>query len=754
MSRPRSLRWVLQLLSFLPQLVWCQEPKLGRPMVPADLLSIRHYGTISVSPDGQLIAIEIKRSRHDEEGRDDFVSSVSRKDLWIVSRDGKSRRDLTPPRAGPGSTWGPEWSPSGSFLAYLSIDKRANAFVNIWERSSGQIRQVAPAADLAAEVSSISASYAGPICWLDSTHIVVVVLAKGSQSLVFHEDTQSVAIAHAGLRAADRGRVSTAVVVSSPPDSETTTSDRKVAHLIVVDARTGRSRLIAGLPLTQTRLAHRLVVISRTGRYAAIVTHAEPQSADPAVGWYLQSAYPAHLGVVPLTDGTAPSVRWIAGLVPFVGRNNTDQLILSWRQDDSLFAVFEAPHLGGPTAGADTSQTPFALALVNPRSGEWRKIATVTANHYGTDDSLDPHALRWTDDDRILVRRGSAQAWFLVHGDSLDKWNVSRDSLSATPRNSVRKPGRFQRTADGRLYEIDRSERERTLFPPINPRLDEIEPPHYLVIRYATAHGDSLSATVLLPYDYIPGHHYPAIVYVYAGDVTTDVERIGERDDDTFLNMLLLASRGYVVMKPSMPLETEGTPSDPMLRLNDGVEPAVNRLVDIGIADSSRLGLVGHSFGGYSVYGLIAQTRRYKAAIAMDGISDLFSAYGQFDPRHRYTEPNAAATMWPLFEERFQGRMALAPWEDPARYLRNSPILFVDRITTPLLIFHGDIDFIADQDEQLFTGLYRLGRRAEFVRYLGERHSVDSPANLLDLWARIYNWFDTYLAPNVQTTGQ
>jgi dipeptidyl aminopeptidase/acylaminoacyl peptidase len=82
---------------------------------------------------------------------------------------------------------------------------------------------------------------------------------------------------------------------------------------------------------------------------------------------------------------------------------------------------------------------------------------------------------------------------------------------------------------------------------------------------------------------------------------------------------------------------------------------------------------------------------------------------------------------------------------DPARYLRNSPVFAADRITTPLLIVSGDLDMMGIQSEAMFTMLNRQGKRAEFVRYLGEGHELDSPANVLDLWQRVFNWLDTYV---------
>ena len=90
--------------------------------------------------------------------------------------------------------------------------------------------------------------------------------------------------------------------------------------------------------------------------------------------------------------------------------------------------------------------------------------------------------------------------------------------------------------------------------------------------------------------------------------------------------------------------------------------------------------------------------------------------------------------------------MGSPPWADLQRYIRNSPLTYADRIETPLLIIQGDLDFVPiQQGEEMFTALYRQNKRAEFVRYWGEDHLLSSPANIRDMWNRIYLWLDTFV---------
>src|SRR5688572_13860467 len=200
-----------------------------------------------------------------------------------------------------------------------------------------------------------------------------------------------------------------------------------------------------------------------------------------------------------------------------------------------------------------------------------------------------------------------------------------------------------------------------------------------------------------------------------------------------------------------MPLVPEGVAEDPMLRLPEGVLPAVDKVVELGIADPERLFIGGQSFGGFSTYGLVTQTKRFKAAVSLAGLSDLISLYGQFDSRYRYTlYPHENLFTMSLMESAQVG-MGNPPWKDLNRYIRNSPIFFVDRVETPVMIIQGDMDYVAlQQGEEFFMSLYRQGKRAQFVRYWGEGHVLESPANIRDMWSKIFAWFEEFSPKTVQ----
>ncbi len=277
-----------------------------------------------------------------------------------------------------------------------------------------------------------------------------------------------------------------------------------------------------------------------------------------------------------------------------------------------------------------------------------------------------------------------------------------------------------------------------------NTFLREIKPGQLRQIEYTSLDGETLKAQLILPPDYNSERTYPVITWVYPGWIVSPTPHpLGELNFLNPFNLQLAAARGYVVLKSSIPLNPEGEADDPMLKILNGVLPAVEKAISLGIADPERLYLMGQSFGGYAVYSLITQTNRFKAAVSLAGLANLVSLYGALDPRLRYRENAHEDFFQGSLMEAGQVAMGNPPWRDLGRYLRNSPIFAVDRVQTPLMIIQGDLDYVPiQQGEEFFASLYRQGKRAEFVRYWGEGHVLASPANIKDMWERIFAWFN------------
>ena len=337
--------------------------------------------------------------------------------------------------------------------------------------------------------------------------------------------------------------------------------------------------------------------------------------------------------------------------------------------------------------------------------------------------------------------------------DELYRVDLKRDKLTLIPRpspnaivtglSSASKTTLYSSyDADGLCMWLSPSETPTRRIFEGNVFLRKIKPGTQRMIEYRSTEGEILKGWVMLPPDYRPGVKYPLIVYVYPINYLRPFDNIS---DAIYLNLQIAASRGYAILSPTIPFIVEGAPDDPMLKLTSGVLPAIDKVIELGIAEPERLFLMGHSLGGFATYGLVTQTNRFKAAIALGGLSNLISGYGQFDTVSRYDDyPHEKSSNQALVIESVLSLRA-PPWKDMDRYLRNSPIRYVNQVQTPLMIIQGDLDGIPiEQGEEFFMALQRQGKRAEFVRYWGEGHILQSPPNIRDMWQRIFAWFEEF----------
>jgi acylaminoacyl-peptidase len=160
-----------------------------------------------------------------------------------------------------------------------------------------------------------------------------------------------------------------------------------------------------------------------------------------------------------------------------------------------------------------------------------------------------------------------------------------------------------------------------------------------------------------------------------------------------------------------------------------------------GFVDERRLGVAGGSYGGYMTNWIVGQTERFAAAAAMRSISNLVSNYAQHD-----------IAPWAVEE------MGAPPWEVLDELWRRSPIRYADRIRTPLLLLHSEMDLRCpiSQADELFGALRLLGREVELVRFPGESHDLSRsgrPDRRVERLHRIAGWFERYLLESEERTA-
>ncbi len=271
-----------------------------------------------------------------------------------------------------------------------------------------------------------------------------------------------------------------------------------------------------------------------------------------------------------------------------------------------------------------------------------------------------------------------------------------------------------------------------------------------LLTRREAGEDEDRNDWLLLPPDHQPGQRHPLLVYFYPDTRYRKELKGDDLRDISFLNKNIPAARGYAVLMASMKISDYGTAGgNPMREMHEQLIRAAENAVAKGYVDPERWAIMGHSYGGYGTNSVITQTGRFKAAISMDGPANLTSGYGiGMNQDKAYAVPEGL-NFGALWSEGGQGRMGVPPWRDPQRYIDNSPLFWAHRITTPLMLVHGDLDFVnVNEAEQLFAALHREGKDVQLVRYWGEGHVYASPGNIVDMWNRIFEFLDQ----NLQST--
>lgn len=203
-------------------------------------------------------------------------------------------------------------------------------------------------------------------------------------------------------------------------------------------------------------------------------------------------------------------------------------------------------------------------------------------------------------------------------------------------------------------------------------------------------------------------------------------------------NLQLLASRGYAVLIPDLPV----TPGAPLTSIRARVGEVVRRVGAMGISDSDRLGVFGHSFGGYASTALVTDEQGgFRSAVVSAPVGlDMLSYCGFMDGN--------AASPFVAWTEDGQSRANANPWSDPSRLLANSPLLQLDHVQAPVLVIQGSADQPrVPQSNELFVGLRRLGKHAEYRFYAGEPHWPGEwgASDAADYLNRTLEWFATTL---------
>jgi dipeptidyl aminopeptidase/acylaminoacyl peptidase len=249
--------------------------------------------------------------------------------------------------------------------------------------------------------------------------------------------------------------------------------------------------------------------------------------------------------------------------------------------------------------------------------------------------------------------------------------------------------------------------------------------------KYKSFDGLEIEAALLKPAGAEGKSKLPLVALIHGGPT-------GNWQDSIEVWGQLLAARGYAVFYPN--IRGSIGYGQKFIEMNRGdwggadfkdVMWGVKDLIDRGIADPTKLGIGGWSYGGYMAEWAITQTNDFKAAVSGAGLSNLISEYGSEEH--------------PSYDEWFYG----LPYESDSlvKFLNSSPFTQLNNAKTPTLILQGETDTTdpPDQSQELYRGLKHYGVETELVMYPREPHGFREEKHLLDRLNRILAWYDAHL---------
>lgn len=256
------------------------------------------------------------------------------------------------------------------------------------------------------------------------------------------------------------------------------------------------------------------------------------------------------------------------------------------------------------------------------------------------------------------------------------------------------------------------------------------------IIQYKNSLGTSLKGVLYYPAEYDPAKKYPLVVYIYQIKSTLSNFYSLPANEPTGVNRRTFLEHGYFVYEPDIVFDGRGTG----LAALDCINNALDAISKNTAIDKDKIGLTGHSLGGYETNFIATHSERFAAFIAGAGYSDITSRYFSYD----YHEQKPNHTRF----ETGQYEMNKPFSEDKELYLKNSPIFYVEKVKAPVLIWNGIKDDIVppEQAMEFFMGLKRNNLPAIALFYQQREHDLGwNTKESKDMNRRALEWWDYFL---------
>jgi dipeptidyl aminopeptidase/acylaminoacyl peptidase len=671
------------------------RPKLEdgkRPFEPEDLFRVRKVADPRLSPDGSLVVFSLTET--------DLEKNERTTQLWIAPTDPEKGKPH-PLTSGESRNSQARWSPDGKLLAFVST-----------RSGSAQIWTVSPAGGDPVQVTRHPADVAGPV-W-----------SPDGKLLAFAADT------------------------TTPCDGKPCNGNRAWVKEKGGEKATGR--LVEGL-------LFRHWDSWRDG----VRTHV---FVVPAAGGEARDLTPGNFDAPPYDLGTDDDYLFTLDSKMLLYHRNSDPVEATSTNVDAVVVS-----LDGSTPIWNTTLDNKARDLGARFSPDGRKLAIrgqtrpgYEADRYGLSllDLRDGgrrevtsqfdypiERFRYLPDSKKILFSAEVKGRIplyqldldtgiideiLTGGDHRD-WDLSADGqMVAWAASAIDQPTEIWVTplAHRRPIRITSFNDELVAKVRFSPAED---------VWYVGTDGTTIRGWLVKPPDYVPGAHYPVLVWVHGGPEGAWLDHFHDRwNPQPFVNA------GFVVFMPNLRGSTGfGQPFTDAVRgewgglAYDDLIKAVEWIISRSIADPERIGAMGASFGGYLVNMAQGKTDRFVALLSHAGIFNVPANYGTTDE------------LW--FPEWEFGKV---PWENPQGYASQSPHMLAKNFATPTLVTQGEQDYRVNpaQSLELYTILQRKGIPSKLLWFPDEGHWITKPQNSR-LWYRTaLDWFTRWLEPGIDPT--
>jgi dipeptidyl aminopeptidase/acylaminoacyl peptidase len=252
--------------------------------------------------------------------------------------------------------------------------------------------------------------------------------------------------------------------------------------------------------------------------------------------------------------------------------------------------------------------------------------------------------------------------------------------------------------------------------------------------HYKDSSGNILEGILYKPENFDREHKYPTVINFYfkKSDELNKFEGAILNGGD--ISVAHLVSSGYLVFKADIHPKIGRAGAAAL----ESIISAADHLKKYEFIDSTKLAIAGHSFGGFEVNYILTHSTRFAAGISAAGVSDLVRNYtgtwGDGTSAQEYYKQSPQMMDTPLIEAK-------------AKFIEGSPILFADKLQTPLLLMHNPEDGAVpfEESKSFFILLRSLKKRVWLISYKGENHTISNEENLFDYYHKIAGFLDHYL---------